>query len=54
MVYDNDARNIRFEVGLKCSNGVEEREVVMRVGKEMMGKMWEQMELIQDEINSYM
>jgi len=54
MVYNNDARNLHFEFKVACSDGRDASEQKLRMGKEQMNKFFQQVEKIQDELNSYL
>jgi len=54
MVYNNDARNLHFEFKVACSDGRDASEQRLRMGKEQMDKFFQQVEKIQDELNSYL
>ena len=54
MVYDNDARNLQFDMKVSCSDGKKQWQEHMVMKKGKMANFFEQIEKIQDELNSYL
>lgn len=50
-MYSNDGRNPHFALRMKCSDGVDEQ---VEFSKEGLARLFEQVEKIQDELNTYM
>jgi hypothetical protein len=54
LIYCNDARNPHFTLNLKCSGGADEQEKQVEFSKGELAKFFQQLEKIQDELNTYM